>query len=176
MKDVTISVNIALFGDFNVLKGWTDEARNELWIREEQDIIALEKSVQKLIKMKQAGAPIETSEAKLKSFINHFKGETVSYGMLPCRLSIRDYHIRSNGDVHLCGLYQPLGNVRNSTAREIWYGNSTKELRSEMVSCDKLGKSGCGNLCIGSHVPLKHQVKRGLMILNRTGVKLGNAK
>lgn len=154
--------------DFNVLKPWTEEAKNELWIREEKDIIALKKSIDRLIIMKQEGAPIETSELKLESFVDSFLGKTLSYGVLPCRLSLRDYHIRANGDIRLCGLYEPLGNVRQNTAHEIWYGDRAKKLRSEMISCKLLGKSGCANICMGSHVPLKHQVKRGLMLLNRS--------
>ncbi|MFQ4141319.1 radical SAM protein [Chlorogloeopsis sp. ULAP02] len=157
--------------DFSAVKHWTTEVKTELWIQDEHDLEILRQTVETLVAMKKDGAPIETSEQKLYSFIDHFQGKTVKYGVLPCRLSLRDYHIRPNGDIIMCHLYPPLGNVRTSSAREIWYSKWTKQLRAQMVQCEKLGQPECGNLCLASHVPLLQQFQRGLLLLRQVGFK-----
>ncbi|MGB3510968.1 MAG: radical SAM protein [Microcoleaceae cyanobacterium] len=153
--------------DFNVVKPWTSEVKTELWIRDKSDQKALEQVVETLISMKKDGAPIETSELKLRSFVDHFQGKTVNYGVLPCRLSLRDYHIQPNGDVKMCSLYPAMGNVKTTSAKDIWYNEETKKVRAQMVACQRLGKPGCENLCLSSQMSLSHQVQRGLVMLQQ---------
>lgn len=142
------------------------EIETELWIQDESDREILKQVVETLVAMKQQGATIETSEAKLRSFIDHFQGKEVFQGVSPCRVSLRDYHIRTNGDVISCWFYPPLGNVKTQSAREIWYGEEAQRLRAQMVACTKFGEVACANSCL-SHRTLAQKIALGLLFLRQ---------
>jgi MoaA/NifB/PqqE/SkfB family radical SAM enzyme len=142
------------------------EIETELWIRDESEIELLKQTIETLIAMKQQGASIETSEAKLRSFVDHFLGKEVFQGVSPCRVSLRDYHIRTNGDVISCWFYPPMGNVKTQSAREIWYGEKASQLRAQMVACTKFGEVACANSCL-SHRTLAQKIELGLLFLRQ---------
>ncbi len=151
--------------DFNVVKPWTAEVKSQLWIRDPVEQRELQTVVERLITLKQQGAPIETSPLKLRSFVDHFQEKTVNHGVLPCRIGLRDYHIQANGNVQTCGLYPTLGNVKQHSAQEIW--QRAQSVRAQMVQCSQLGKAGCANFCLSSQTPFTHQVGRGLVMLKQ---------
>ncbi|AFY78055.1 putative Fe-S oxidoreductase [Pleurocapsa sp. PCC 7327] len=142
------------------------EIETELWIQEESDREVLKQVIETLIAMKQQGASIETNDAKLCSFIDHFRGNKVYHGVSPCRVSLRDYHIRTNGDVISCWFYPPLGNIKTHSAREIWYGEQARRLRAQMIACTKFGEVDCANSCL-SHRTLAQKLELGMLFLRR---------
>jgi radical SAM protein with 4Fe4S-binding SPASM domain len=152
--------------DFSPVRPWTPEVESELWIAQPADLETLEKVVERLIAMKKEGAPIETSEAKLRSFPDHFARKPVLHGVSPCRVGLRDYHIRPNGDVSMCWFYPPIGNVKLNSAREIWYGAEASRLRAKMVVCTKFKSVDCANSCL-AHRTFVQEVQRALLMLRR---------
>jgi MoaA/NifB/PqqE/SkfB family radical SAM enzyme len=152
--------------DFGPVTPWTAEVESELWISDPADLQALGEVVERLIAMKREGAPIETSEAKLRSFPDHFQRKPVSHGVSPCRVGLRDYHIRPNGDVSMCWFYPPIGNVKLNSARDIWYGAEATRLRAQMVACTKFKSVGCANSCL-NHRTFVQEVQRALLMLRR---------
>jgi len=140
------------------------EIESDLWLKHEEDFYALERSIETLISLKRQGYPIETSEDKLRSFTDHFRGRRVYHGVSPCRTGLRDYHIQPNGDVTMCWFYPAIGNVKLSSAREIWQSEVARSLRSEMVSCTKFGSTTCANSCL-SHRTILQQVRLGMLFL-----------
>jgi len=139
---------------------WTPETYDELWI-EEPDLPELEQVIDQLIAMKRAGAPILTPEQVLSLMPDHFRGNKASPDIMPCRIGLRNYVIKTNGDVESCVHGFPvLGNVKIQSAREIWYNQKARKVRSDTVACDKL----CLITCM-SQTSLGDRVKMGLQLV-----------
>lgn len=153
--------------DFSPLRPWTEETIEELPLQDATDIHDFEAEIEKLLQLKASGAPIETSQKKLAALPDHFRGNKTYSGPSPCRVGMRDYHIRANGDVEVCWNFPPIGNVKESSASEIWHGESARKLRVETVGCTRFGTSFCANSCL-THLTLSQQIQRGLLWM-RTG-------
>ncbi len=123
--------------NFQPVDRWTQETYDELWIERDQHA-DLEKVVTRLIAMKRRGAPILNTELVMGLWVNHFREEQAPAEALPCRVGMRNYFIRPNGDVELCWFYPPIGNVKKQSAREIWRGQLARQRRKETVECTKL--------------------------------------
>lgn len=153
--------------DYAVVKPWTEEVTTELWPQSDTALMALEHSVETLVEMKRQGAPVENSEAQLKSMPDYFRRKLVDTQVDRCRLGLRDFQMRPDGAVRSCGLFPALGNIQDQSAEKIWRNSASREVRTQMVNCKKLGTSGCANLCIASQKPLRQQVQRGLLLLKQ---------
>jgi MoaA/NifB/PqqE/SkfB family radical SAM enzyme len=152
--------------DFSPVRPLTTEVKTKLWLSKSSEIEKLQEIVETLITMKQNGAPIETSEEKLRSFPQHFLGKFVNQGISPCRVGLREYYMNPNGDVNLCWLHPVIGNVKTQTAREIWYGELAKKNRIQTVKCKKFGSVDCANSCMTKR-SLKQEIKRGLLLFKK---------
>ena len=138
---------------------WTPETYDELWI-EEAELPELERIVERLIQMKEAGAPILNPPTILRLFADNFRGKKAPEEVLPCLVGLRDFFIRADGKVEVCVHYPPIGNIREQSAREIWYGPKAQEIRRQTVNCDRL----CLITCL-SQKTLKDKVDMGLRLL-----------
>ena len=54
--------------------------------------------------------------------------------VIPCRAGILSAVVYSNGDVSVCELHEPLGNIREKPFEEIWHSPKANELR-RAVAC-----------------------------------------
>jgi MoaA/NifB/PqqE/SkfB family radical SAM enzyme len=138
---------------------WTPETYDELWI-EEDEHEELQKIVDTLIAMKRAGEPIINSELLISLLVPHFKEQSAPPEVMPCRVGMRDFFIRTNGDIEVCFFFPAIGNIKENSAREIWYGPKAQEIRRQTVECDRL----CLYTCL-SQKTLKDKVKMGLTLL-----------
>jgi radical SAM protein with 4Fe4S-binding SPASM domain len=145
--------------NFQPVDRWTKETYDELWIGED-DMPDLIKVRDKLVAMKRAGAPILNSELILGVWPEHFREEKAPPETMPCRVGMRNYFIRPDGNVEVCWFYPPIGNVRKQSAKEIWYGEVAGERRAETVACDKL----CLFTCL-SQKTVRDKVKMGMTLL-----------
>jgi MoaA/NifB/PqqE/SkfB family radical SAM enzyme len=140
---------------------WTPETYNELWI-EEAELAEFEAVIEQVIQMQKDGAPILTPEHVLRLMKGHFRGEQAPRSALPCRVGMRNFFIRTNGDVEVCVMGFPvIGNVKKQSAREIWYGAQAREVRKGTVTCEKL----CLITCL-SQKTLGNKVGMALQMLN----------
>jgi MoaA/NifB/PqqE/SkfB family radical SAM enzyme len=146
--------------NFQPVDRWTPETHGELWIGE-PELVELGSVRDELLRMKRSGAPILNSELHLLAWEKHFRDEKAPTEYLPCRVGLRNYFIRPNGDVELCWFYKTVGNVRRNTAREIWYGEEARQRRKETVECDSL----CLFTCL-SHKSIGDKVKMGLTLIS----------
>jgi MoaA/NifB/PqqE/SkfB family radical SAM enzyme len=123
--------------NFQPVEQHTAEAKEEFWIGPDdlEDLIAVK---DRLLEMKRAGAPILNSELLLNLWPNHFRREKAPREVMPCRIGMRNFFIRSDGRVEVCWNFPPIGNVRTQTAREIWYGKDGAQRRQETVACETL--------------------------------------
>jgi radical SAM protein with 4Fe4S-binding SPASM domain len=143
----------------------TEEVAKELWI-EADDFVALEAVVDRLIERKRLGAPIVNSEILLRSWQKHFLDGKASKDLMPCRIGLRNYFIRSDGSVEMCWKFPPIGNVKTQKAHEIWRGAEGKTRRRETTQCETL----CLFTCL-SQKTLADKVKMATTIFNPFGVK-----
>lgn len=123
--------------NFQPVEQGTKETAEELWIGE-ADMDGLIRVRDELLALKRKGAPILNSERLLGVWPAHFRNETAPPEVMPCRVGMRNYFIRSDGRVEVCWYFQPIGNVREASAREIWLGEEAKRRRAETIGCEKL--------------------------------------
>jgi MoaA/NifB/PqqE/SkfB family radical SAM enzyme len=51
---------------------------------------------------------------------------------VPCRAGVLSAVVYSNGDVSVCEMHQPIGNLREKSFREIWYSPEARALRQSI--------------------------------------------
>ncbi|MBT9596175.1 MAG: radical SAM protein [Vitreoscilla sp.] len=151
--------------DFSPVRPWTPEVGQDLWLRP-QDERALEQAIESLVAAKRAGAPIETEESRLLAWPSHFRGEWVQPDVAPCRVGLRDFHILANGDVRMCWEYPPIGNIRRSSAREVWTGPVASAQRATMMQCANFGSPKCASSCL-AHRTMGQDWKRVALLTRR---------
>jgi MoaA/NifB/PqqE/SkfB family radical SAM enzyme len=114
--------------------------------------------------MQKAGAPILTPEHVLRLMAGHFREEQAPRSTLPCRVGMRNFFIRTNGDIEVCVLGFPtIGNIKEQSAREIWYSPKAREVREGTIKCEKL----CLITCV-SQKTLGNKVGMALKMLKGT--------
>jgi radical SAM protein with 4Fe4S-binding SPASM domain len=151
--------------DFSPVRRWTPEVMSSLWLRptDEQD---LEDVITALVAMKREGAPVETEEARIRSWSAHFREQRITPSLGPCRVGLRDYCILPNGDVRSCWFYPVLGNVKSSSAKAIWRSAAAQALRAEMTHCASFGDPKCALSCL-SHRTLGEDARRFILLKRR---------
>jgi radical SAM protein with 4Fe4S-binding SPASM domain len=138
---------------------WTPETYDELWI-EEPELPEFEQVIEQLIQMQKDGAPILTPAAILRLFPDSFRGKKAPKEVMPCRVGLRDFFILTDGRVQACIHFPHIGNIKEQSAREIWYGPKAQEVRQQTVSCDRL----CLITCL-SQKTIKDKVTMGVQLL-----------
>jgi len=157
----------AAFGDLCVspqpMGGWTQEATDLLWIKG-QEIDELEVVIEKLVQMRREGAPILAPEANLRRMADHFRGKKAPRSAMPCLVGLRNFNIRTNGDVGVCyDGFPSIGNLRTQSAREIWHSKKARQVRKATVACEKLCLTTCQ-----SQKSLRNKVEMALLLLKRS--------
>jgi MoaA/NifB/PqqE/SkfB family radical SAM enzyme len=145
--------------NFQPVDLWTPETYNELWL-EKEDFSEFTQVIEQLIAKKLAGAPILNSAEVLRLFIPHFENEKAPDSVRPCRVGLRNFWIDTCGDVKLCNDYPAIGNIKDRSAREIWYGAEAREIREQTLNCDRL----CLITCV-SQKTLQDKIMMGLKLL-----------
>ena len=156
--------------NFQPMDRWTQETYDELWI-EEEDWPALREVVQELIEMKRNGAPILNSELVLSAFVMHYREEKAPPETLPCRVGLRNFFIRPDGNVEVCWHFPPIGNIKERSAREIWESYEAKQRRKETTECETL----CLFTCL-SQKTLGDKVKMGVTLLSQANKRFEGLK
>ena len=145
--------------NFQPVNRWTQETYEELWI-EQEDLAEFEQVIERLIQMKKNGVPIMNSDEVLRLMIPHFREEKAPDSVRPCRVGLRNFWLDTRGDVKLCDEYPVVGNIKNQSAREIWYGEKAQEIRQQTLDCGKL----CLITCV-SQKTILDKVAMGLKLL-----------
>jgi MoaA/NifB/PqqE/SkfB family radical SAM enzyme len=135
--------------------------RDQLYPTTEDEFEELGRSIEEIIARKRQGQPIETSEQQLRGMLPHFRGK-VRHETGQCGTGLRNYEISANGDVKVCSCFDPIGNVKVNTAREIWTSAKAREVRSKTV------RSDCFRSC---HTPksLRQEIARAFLLFRRIG-------
>ncbi len=146
--------------NFQPMDKWTPETYEELWV-EEDEYDDLQRVVDRMRELKRQGEPIMNSDLVISLLTPHFREQSAPPEAMPCRVGMRDFFIRTNGDIEVCFFYPSIGNIKEQSAREIWYGPKAQDIRRQTVACDRM----CLYTCL-SQKTLTDKVKMGLTILN----------
>ncbi len=146
--------------NFQPMHRSTEETYSELWVETPADFADLERVTDELCEMHVRGHAIVNTPEILKLMGPHFREERAPAKIGACRVGLRDFFIRTNGDVELCFFYPVVGNIREQSARDIWYGEKARGVRGETIGCDKL----CLFTCL-SQKTLTDKVKMGVKLL-----------
>ncbi len=141
---------------------WSPETYNELWI-EKENLPEFEAVIEKLIALQKAGAPLMTPEPVLRLMADHYREKSAPRSVMPCRVGLRNYFIRANGNVEVCVMgFPPIGNVKKQSAREIWYGAKAREVRHDTVACEKLCLITClSQKTLGNKIGMAMRLLKG---------------
>ncbi|MBI2800524.1 MAG: radical SAM protein [Gammaproteobacteria bacterium] len=145
--------------NFQPMHRSTQETYDELWVDTEKDLADLERVTELLCDMHARGHAIVNQPAILRLMAPHFREERAPAKIGACRVGLRDFFIRTNGDVELCFFYPVVGNIRHQSARDIWYGEKARAVRGETIGCGKL----CLFTCL-SQKTLADKVKMGVKL------------
>lgn len=74
--------------------------------------------------------------AIVEPLLQHVKVETIrkQTQVVPCRAGVLSAVVYANGDVGVCEIHEPLGNLRQNSFWEIWGSESASKLR-EQIAC-----------------------------------------
>jgi MoaA/NifB/PqqE/SkfB family radical SAM enzyme len=145
--------------NFQPMDRWTKETYDELWV-EKDEYDDVQQVVDQMVELKRKGEPILNSELVISLLVPHFREQSAPPEAMPCRVGLRDFFIRTNGDIEVCFFYPPIGNIKEHSARDVWYGAKAAEIRKQTVACDRL----CLYTCL-SQKTLGDKVKMGMTIL-----------
>ena len=138
---------------------WTPETYDELWI-EEPDLESLARITEQLIQLKRDGATILNSEASLRAMPSYFREARCATHL--CRTPMHNFTVLTNGDVRICSCSEPVGNILEESAEQLWYGQRAQEIRRESLTCDRLVLNTAE-----SPTTLLDKVKMGMTLLKR---------
>jgi MoaA/NifB/PqqE/SkfB family radical SAM enzyme len=54
--------------------------------------------------------------------------------VVPCKAGVISAVVYANGDVSVCEMHKPLGNLRDKTFREMWFSKEAEELRRQIAA------------------------------------------
>lgn len=101
-----------------------------------QDKIKLNKAVDELIFRKQSrNCKIINSIGQLENFKKYF--ETPESLNKKCELALNFLFINLKGDAFLCSEFEPIGNIRRQTFREIWYSDKRIQMIDRVKKCNR---------------------------------------
>lgn len=158
--------------DFNPVGGLWREGQVELLsVRSTKDFDLLNREVQELVRMKSQGVPIETSTIGLLGMSDKFAGN-LKFGAAPCRDPVRNFIVSPCGDVKGCGCSPSFGNLRKSTARDIWSSEIAKSARLKSLGCSLQVAMSSGNSSCMARKTIWDDIRRAMILL---GVRTNRA-
>ena len=113
---------------------------------------------EKVLAYKQQGGLISSSEG----FIRHLPEFFCEGHYLPkdfvCKVGYNSLFIDALLNVKCCWdqAFEPLGNIREHSIRDIWYGEKMQEYRKRMLSCKC---SGCWYMCTAENTLILDEIK-----------------
>ncbi len=121
----------------NPIEKWKEY---QYWITDEQ---ALDEGMDFLIEKKMNNAKILNQISDFEMFRNYFKDPYSIVNTRECYIGYEQLFIDDKGDIRMCQAYDVIGNIKDSSIREVWHAKQTKELRQTMVGCDLPCTSNC---------------------------------
>ena len=117
-------------GEFNFL--WPEDTKEVHFVLDE------------LIRLKKKDFKIANPFSQLEAFKAYFSDPQEFNQKVRCNKGKRIFSISPTGDMHLCHMYEKLGNIRDTglDLKKMWHSELANETRSKMNHCSKY----CGPL------------------------------
>jgi MoaA/NifB/PqqE/SkfB family radical SAM enzyme len=114
-------------------KAYQDEWYNDsvLWPAKDGNYSEV---IDELVRLKEAGYPIANPVEQLKHFKTYFLNPHRKIP-IPCKIGIHGFFVEPNGDVKLCYLFEPVGNLLKSSPKDIWNSKKAQEIRKLIKNC-----------------------------------------
>jgi MoaA/NifB/PqqE/SkfB family radical SAM enzyme len=129
-----------LFQPFNEIPG---NPQPEL-LPNAENVQQLEEAIEKVIKLKEQGASILSSEYYLRSIPKFMSSRHILFDGYHCTAGFIGLNIDSNLDVLPCWSLPPSGNLRTASLKEIWTSQQFYDLRLKMK---RMECPGCWLIC-----------------------------
>lgn len=100
------------------------------------DLILLDQQLDMLIAEKRADGPVCNDMRQLEAFKGYFRAPTLPNG-LGCKAGFKDIALDPYGNFLVCYHLRPVGNVRQTSLAELWWGKETAERRQEVAQCPR---------------------------------------
>jgi len=108
------------------------ESGDMLWPRDTDEV---NRVLDALIAAKERGAPIGNSVAQFEAYRRYFLSPDKAVMHDGCKVGTDALNLNAKGDAYLCFFKDPLGNIANKSAKDLWYSQEAELVRAEMVSC-----------------------------------------
>ncbi|MFC2171642.1 radical SAM/SPASM domain-containing protein [Acidobacteriota bacterium] len=132
----------ALRGKYRFAQKETGKAQEErqwykhspLWIT---NLKRLDAVIEQLIKLKRKGSPISNSISHLNAMKQYYRDPDKYRGPFRCMVGVNNFVVESDGTVKLCHRMEPLGDLKEQSAKEIWSSEHAANQRSMIKGCVK---------------------------------------
>jgi radical SAM protein with 4Fe4S-binding SPASM domain len=92
----------------------------------------------RLIEMKKEGYPVNNSIKHLRAMGKYLKDpENPEVLGIPCKIGSKNFFIDPFGNVRICSIMDPIGNIENEDPRNIWNSEKARTQRENIRNCGK---------------------------------------
>lgn len=116
-------------GNDDYMPGWYKTS--PFW---DDDTEKINRGMDRLVEMKRAGLPITNSIEQME-YMRRYLLDPEGPQTVPCKVGVANIDIEPNGDVRLCDVMAPVGNVREQHPRDIWHSAMAEQRRREIHGC-----------------------------------------
>lgn len=98
----------------------------------------IEDIFKQLVDMKVEGYPINNSIRHLRcmsKYLKNPKGPEISH--IPCKIGSKNFLIDPFGNVRICSIMEPIGNIKEDSPRNIWNSKKALQERQKIRECRK---------------------------------------
>jgi MoaA/NifB/PqqE/SkfB family radical SAM enzyme len=117
-------------GNSDYVEGWYKES--EFW---DGDAAKVDRALDALIDLKRRRFPITNSVEQME-WMRHYLKDPEKPIDLPCKVGVAHLGIEPNGDLRLCDIMDPVGNVRQHHPQEIWESTMAAARRKDIRLCE----------------------------------------
>jgi hypothetical protein len=141
----------AVFGEYEPFTpSWYTQ--HELW---PADSGLVQEVLDELITLKEQGAPIDTATDHLRQIKQYYLAPN-SVGLeRNCYTGVKNLIISAQGDVRLCFIMPPIGNVRQHSLHDLWQSHEAAERRALIKECTQ----NCSVIACNRRYSLQAQIK-----------------
>jgi MoaA/NifB/PqqE/SkfB family radical SAM enzyme len=90
--------------------------------------------IDELILLKEVGYPIANTVEQLRHFNSYFLKPDQKLP-IPCKIGIHGFFVDPNGNVMLCYLFNPIGNLNKDNPRDVWNSQKARSIRKKIKKC-----------------------------------------
>ena len=90
--------------------------------------------IDELIRLKEAGYPIANPTEQLEHFKAYFLNPNREIP-ITCKIGIHGFFVEPTGEVKLCYLFDPMGDLLKDSPKDIWNSKKAREIRKLIKKC-----------------------------------------